>query len=92
MEEAPGHLQYIDDIIMWGDRAEEVFEKGRKIVLLLKDVFAIKQNKFKGPAYEIQFLGINWQDRCHHILMDMINIITAMSPPIKKKKKKKKLS
>jgi len=26
--EAPEHLQYIDDIIVWGDTAEEVFEKG----------------------------------------------------------------
>ncbi|KFQ29947.1 hypothetical protein N332_13603, partial [Mesitornis unicolor] len=25
---APDHLQYIDDIIVWGDTAEEVFEKG----------------------------------------------------------------
>ncbi|KAK4816257.1 hypothetical protein QYF61_013891 [Mycteria americana] len=27
------HLQYIDDIIMWGNTAEEVFEKGKKITL-----------------------------------------------------------
>ncbi|GAB0203813.1 hypothetical protein GRJ2_002846900 [Grus japonensis] len=41
--EAPEHLQYIDDIIVWGNSAEEVFEKGKKIVQhLLKDYFAIK--------------------------------------------------
>ncbi|PKU30171.1 endogenous retrovirus group k member 19 pol [Limosa lapponica baueri] len=27
---APEHLQYIDDIIVWGNTAEEVFEKGEK--------------------------------------------------------------
>jgi len=41
--EAPEHLQYIYDIIVWGDTAEEVFEKGEKIVqILLKAGFAIK--------------------------------------------------
>uniref|UniRef100_A0A8B9VB55 ribonuclease H n=1 Tax=Anas zonorhyncha TaxID=75864 RepID=A0A8B9VB55_9AVES len=84
--EAPEHLQYIDDIIVWGDTAEEVFEKGKKIVqILLKAGFAIKQNKVKGPAREIQFLGIKWQDGCRQIPMDVINKITAMSPPTSKK-------
>ncbi|RMC21680.1 hypothetical protein DUI87_02548 [Hirundo rustica rustica] len=42
--DTPEHLQYIDDIIVWDKRAEEVFEKGEKITqILLKDVFAIKQ-------------------------------------------------
>ncbi|GAB0209617.1 hypothetical protein GRJ2_003427400 [Grus japonensis] len=41
--EAPEHLQYIDDIIVWGNSAEEVSEKGKKIVqILLKAGFAIK--------------------------------------------------
>ncbi|GAB0208740.1 macrophage immunometabolism regulator [Grus japonensis] len=57
--EAPEHLQYIDDIIVWGNSAEEVSEKGKNIVqILLKAGFAIKQSKVKGPAQEIQFLGI----------------------------------
>ncbi|KAK4811016.1 hypothetical protein QYF61_015720 [Mycteria americana] len=44
--EAPEHLQYIDDIIVWGNTAEEVFEKGKKIVqILLKAGFAIKQKR-----------------------------------------------
>ncbi|GAB0208355.1 hypothetical protein GRJ2_003301200 [Grus japonensis] len=30
--EAPEHLQYIDDIIVWGNSAEEVSEKGKKII------------------------------------------------------------
>jgi len=52
--EAPEHLQYIDDIIVWGDTAEEVFEKGEKIVQnLLKAGVAIKRSKVKGPAQEI---------------------------------------
>ena len=49
-------LQNIDDIIMRGNTAEEVFEKGKKIVqILLKAGFAIKQSKVKGPAQGIQF-------------------------------------
>ncbi|KAK4810593.1 hypothetical protein QYF61_007330 [Mycteria americana] len=84
--EAPEHLQYIDDIIVWGNTAEEFFEKGKKIVqILLKAGFAIKQSKVKGPAQEIQFLGIKWQDGHHQIPMDVINKITAMSPPTSKK-------
>ncbi|KAK4810974.1 hypothetical protein QYF61_014446 [Mycteria americana] len=84
--EAPEHLQYIDDVIMWGNTAEEVFEKGKKIVqILLKASFAIKQRKVKGPAQEIQFLGIKWQDGRRQIPVDVINKITAMSPPTSKK-------
>ncbi|KAK4807067.1 hypothetical protein QYF61_018408 [Mycteria americana] len=84
--EAPEHLQYIDDIIVWGNTADEVFEKGKKIVqILLKAGFAIKHSKVKGPAQEIQFLGIKWQDGRRQIPMDVINKITAMSPPTSKK-------
>ncbi|RMC20680.1 hypothetical protein DUI87_01532 [Hirundo rustica rustica] len=55
--EAPEHLQYIDDIIVWADTAMEVFEKGEKIIqIILKAGFAIKKSKVKGPAEEIQFL------------------------------------
>ncbi|RMB89854.1 hypothetical protein DUI87_33718 [Hirundo rustica rustica] len=58
--EAPEHLQYIDDIIVCGNTAMEVFEKGEKIIqILLKAGFAIKQSKVKGPAREIQFLRVN---------------------------------
>ncbi|KFQ25441.1 hypothetical protein N332_01444, partial [Mesitornis unicolor] len=78
---APDHLQYIDDIIAWGNTAEEVFEKGKKIIeILLKAVFAVKRSKVKGPARDIQFLGIKWQDGRHQIPMDIINKISAMSP------------
>ncbi|KAK4806863.1 hypothetical protein QYF61_012584 [Mycteria americana] len=84
--EDPEHLQYIDDIIVWGNTAEEVFEKGKKIVqILLKASSAIKQSKVKGPAQEIQFLGIKWQDGRRQIPMDVINKITAMSPTTCKK-------
>ncbi|RMC20872.1 hypothetical protein DUI87_01725 [Hirundo rustica rustica] len=49
--EALEHLQYIDDIIVWGNTTMEVFEKGEKIIqILLKAGFAIKQSKVKGPA------------------------------------------
>ncbi|RMC20239.1 hypothetical protein DUI87_01085 [Hirundo rustica rustica] len=33
--EAPEHLQYIDDIIVWGNTTGEVFEKGEKIIQIL---------------------------------------------------------
>ncbi|KAM6340308.1 uncharacterized protein FN964_011708 [Alca torda] len=83
---APEHLQYIDDIIVWGNTAEEVFKKGKKIIkILLKAGFAIKRGKVKGPAREIQFLGIKWQDGRRQIPMDVINKITSMSPPTNKK-------
>ncbi|XP_066424603.1 uncharacterized protein [Molothrus aeneus] len=58
-DEAPEHLQYIDDIIVCGNTAAEVFEKGEKIIQILLEVgFAIKKTKVKGPAQEIQFLRL----------------------------------
>ncbi|RMC15655.1 hypothetical protein DUI87_07857 [Hirundo rustica rustica] len=84
--EAPDHLQYIDDIIVWGNTAAEVFEKGKKIIqILLEAGFAIKKSKVKGPAHEIQFLGIKWQDGQRQIPTEVIKKITAMSPPTNKK-------
>ncbi|RMC16306.1 hypothetical protein DUI87_08522 [Hirundo rustica rustica] len=84
--EAPEHLQYIDDIIVWGNTAMEVFEKGEKIIqILLKAGLAIKQSKVKGPAREIQFLGVKWQDGRRQIPTEVINKITTMSPPTSKK-------
>ncbi|RMC21803.1 hypothetical protein DUI87_02672 [Hirundo rustica rustica] len=84
--EAPEYLQYIDDIIVWGNMAMEVFENGEKIIqILLKAGFAIKQSKVKGPAREIQFLGVKWQDGQHQIPTEVINKITEMSPPTSKK-------
>ncbi|PKU30728.1 hypothetical protein llap_18968 [Limosa lapponica baueri] len=69
---APEHLQYIDDIFVWGNTAE-VFEKGEKVIqILLEAGFAIKRGKVKGPAQEIQFLGIKWQDGRCQIPMDVI--------------------
>ena len=77
---APEHLQYIDDIIMWGNKAEEVFEKGKRVIqILLKAGFAIKKSKVKGPAQEIQFLGIKWQDGRRHVPMDVVNKIATVS-------------
>ncbi|RMC07301.1 hypothetical protein DUI87_16759 [Hirundo rustica rustica] len=84
--EAPEHLQYIDDIIVWGNTAAEVFKKGKKIIqILLGAGFAIKKSKVKRPAHEIQFLGIKWQDGRRQIPTKVINKITAMSPPTNKK-------
>ncbi|RMC09855.1 hypothetical protein DUI87_13642 [Hirundo rustica rustica] len=84
--ETPEHLQYIDDIIVWGNTAGEVFEKGEKIIQILQKAgFAIKRSKVKGLAQEIQFLGIKWQDGRCQIPTEVINKITAMSPPTNKK-------
>ncbi|RMC20552.1 hypothetical protein DUI87_01403 [Hirundo rustica rustica] len=83
--EAPEHLQYIDDIIVWGNTAGEVFEKGEIIQIVLKAGFAIKRSKVKGPAQEIQFPGVKWQDGCCQIPTEVINKITAISPPTNKK-------
>ncbi|GAB0207190.1 hypothetical protein GRJ2_003184600 [Grus japonensis] len=51
--EAPEHLQYIDDIIVWGNRAaEEVSEKRKKIIqILLQAGFAIKPSFGSGRGY-----------------------------------------
>ncbi|KAJ7412000.1 transient receptor potential cation channel subfamily M member 6 [Willisornis vidua] len=56
--EVPELLQYIDDVIMWGNTAGKVFEKGRKIIqILLKASSAKQQSEVVGPAKEIQILG-----------------------------------
>ncbi|KFQ41200.1 hypothetical protein N333_08959, partial [Nestor notabilis] len=66
--------------------ATAVFEKGRKIIqTLLKAGFAIKRSKVKGPAQEIQFWGIKWQDGRCQIPTDVTNKITAMFSPTNKK-------
>ncbi|KFU85499.1 hypothetical protein M959_10110, partial [Chaetura pelagica] len=83
---APEHLQYIDDIIVWGDTSEEVFKKGKKIIPILLDAgYAVKRSKVKGLSQEIQFLGIKWQDDRRQIPVDVINKVTAMAPPSTKK-------
>ncbi|KAJ7413212.1 hypothetical protein BTVI_43887 [Pitangus sulphuratus] len=72
--EAPEHLQYIDDITVWGNRSGEVFEKGEKIIqILLRAGFAIKLSKVKGPAQGIQFLAVKWQDGRHQIPIEKKN-------------------
>ena len=44
MGEAPKHLQFLDEIIMWGYRAEEIFQKWKEIFqILLKAGFTLKQ-------------------------------------------------
>ncbi|KFO57873.1 hypothetical protein N302_04828, partial [Corvus brachyrhynchos] len=84
--EAPEHLQYIDDINVWGNTATEVFEKGEKIIqILLEAGFAIRKSKVKGPAREIQFRGVRWQDGRRQFPNEVINKITAMCPPTNKK-------
>lgn len=53
--------------------------------ILLETSFTIKTSKVKGPAQEIQFLGVKWQDGHRHTPMDVVNKITATSPPTNKK-------
>ena len=72
--EAPEHPQYIDDIIIWGNTAEEFFEKGEKIIhILLKASCAINGSKIKGPAQDILFWGLKLQEGHLQIIKDMIN-------------------
>lgn len=50
------HLQYINDIIVWGNTAEEIFEKEKNIIQIhLKAALVMKQSKVKRPAQV-------WQD------------------------------
>lgn len=57
----------------------------KKIQILLKAGFPIKQSKDKGPAQKTQFLGVEWPDGRSHIPMDVVNKIVAMLPPTSKK-------
>ncbi|GAB0207801.1 hypothetical protein GRJ2_003245800 [Grus japonensis] len=63
--EAPEHLQYIDDIIVWGNSAEEVSEKGKKIIqILLQAGFAINQRIMANALCWLQqWKRNNWQLR-----------------------------
>ena len=57
--EAPEHLQCIDDVIVWGNTAEEAFEKGKKIIqILLKARIAIKKSKVSTGASMLSSSGI----------------------------------
>ncbi|PKU36575.1 rna-directed dna polymerase from mobile element jockey- hypothetical protein [Limosa lapponica baueri] len=50
--EAPEHLQYIDDIIVWGNTAEEVFEKGEKVIQIrLGSQFCHQTRQWGDPAF-----------------------------------------
>ncbi len=51
----------------------------QKYYLVLCAGFAIKRSKVKGPAQEIQFLGIKWQDGRRHIPTDVIDKISGHS-------------
>ncbi|GAB0192630.1 hypothetical protein GRJ2_001728300 [Grus japonensis] len=52
--EAPEHLQYIDDVIVWGNKAAGVFEKGKKIIQIpLKTGFTIKMSLIVSPLYHV---------------------------------------
>ena len=75
-----------DDVVVWSNTGQEVYREGEQIIqVLLHAGFAIKQNKVKGPAQEIQLLGVKWQDGCHHIPGDVTNKITTMSAPTSKR-------
>ncbi|KFV67118.1 hypothetical protein N307_07263, partial [Dryobates pubescens] len=83
---APEHLQFTNDIIVWGETAEEVYQKGKRIIdILLEAGFAIKRSKVKGPAREIQFLGVQWQDGRRHIPQEVVNRVATVVHPKNKK-------
>ncbi|RMC10962.1 hypothetical protein DUI87_12153 [Hirundo rustica rustica] len=60
-------------------------EKGEIIHILLEAGFAIKKSKVKGPAQEIQFLKVKWQDGRRQIPTEVINKTTATSAQTSKK-------
>ncbi|RMC19987.1 hypothetical protein DUI87_00832 [Hirundo rustica rustica] len=69
-----------------GEHGNGSVEKGETIIqILLGASFAIRQSKVKGPAREIQLLGVKWQDGQQQIPTEVINKIPAMSPPTSKK-------
>lgn len=71
--------------MMWNSTAEEVLDKGKKIIhILLKASFAIKWSKVKGYAHQTQFLGMKCKDVHSQIAIGVINKITALSTPIRK--------
>ncbi|KFV52866.1 hypothetical protein N328_00545, partial [Gavia stellata] len=51
--EGPKHLQYIDDIIVWGNTVEEVFEKGRRIAQILPFLGVVGFWRMHIPGYSL---------------------------------------
>lgn len=55
-------LQYIGDIILWGNKLQgKVFEKRRIIQIILKAISAVKKSMVNEPAQEIQILELKEQ-------------------------------
>ncbi|RMC18232.1 hypothetical protein DUI87_05113 [Hirundo rustica rustica] len=84
--EAPEHLQYIDDIIVWGNTAGKFFKKGEKIIqILLKAGLPLSEVRLRDRPKKSSFLGVKWQDGHCQIPTEVINKITTMSSPTNKK-------
>ncbi|XP_064032416.1 uncharacterized protein LOC135192961 [Pogoniulus pusillus] len=83
---APEHIQFNNNIIVWGQTAEEVFEKSNKIIdILLQAGFAIKRQGQRNCYRDIQFLGVQRQDGHRHIPQNVINKVSTMAVPTNKK-------
>ncbi|KAF1437457.1 Retrovirus-related Pol polyprotein from transposon 17.6, partial [Spheniscus demersus] len=79
---APEHLQYIDDSIVWGNTAGEVFEKGKEIVqILLKAEVEVPPEKCQGPSREVKFLGTWWIAGSAAIPPDTLSKIEQLQMP-----------
>lgn len=66
-------------------RQKKCLRREKRIVQnVLKAGFAIKKSKVRGPAQDIQFLGVKRQDGRRHVPMDVVNKIATMSLPAKK--------
>lgn len=84
--DAPEHLQCINDITVWGNKAGELFERGKRVIqILLKAGFTMKRKKVERPAQEIQSLGIKWQNECCHVANKCDHKRATVSPPANKK-------
>jgi len=81
--EAPKYLQYIDYIIVWGNTSEEVFEREKNNTDSFESWFCHKPKQDQrtctgDPVFRSKMA----------VPMDVINKITAVSPPTEKKKHK----
>ncbi|RMC22082.1 hypothetical protein DUI87_02954 [Hirundo rustica rustica] len=93
VEKLPVKVRHVDAHVpksraVLGDRGTlqlKCLRKEKIIQILLEAGFAIKKSKVKGPAQGIQFLGIKWKHGRCQIPTDVINKITAMSPPTNEK-------
>lgn len=64
--QCPRTLNYINDIVVWGNTAHEVYHKHKGIIgILLSARFALKRDKVKRPVQEI----VSWCQVARWVLL-----------------------